>query len=244
MVKAVAFDKNAALEDSSKPGSALGASALGASALGASALEAGAPGAGAPGAEESTEPPKRTEPSEWLGAYGDYLFRFAMQRVRNRAVAEDLVQDALVSALKSWPQFEGRSSVRTWLTGILLNKVIDYFRGAEQRLVTSKEPEELAGVVEKHFNALGIWNSVLTDWASNPQKHLENKDFLGVLSGCVGKLTHVAQRVFILKVLDGLPTEEVCNILKVNPSHLWVLVHRARMALRDCIELNWISPRS
>ncbi len=183
-------------------------------------------------------------PAEWVEAHGDYLFRFALLRVRNKSLAEDLVQDALVSALKAWSQFEGRSSVRTWLTGILLNKIIDHFRASEQRLVAAHDPSELSGSVDKHFTKMGIWNSVLSDWASNPQKHLENKDFLGVLGNCVGKLTLVAQRVFVLKVLDGLSTEEVCNILKVTPSHVWVLVHRARLALRDCIELNWIKAES
>jgi RNA polymerase sigma-70 factor (ECF subfamily) len=185
--------------------------------------------------------PEADSPSMWLENHGDYLFRYALLRVRNRATAEDLVQETLISAIKGWERFEGRSSVRTWLTEILLNKIIDLFRSAERRLVSTATGEELEGAVEKHFNVLGLWNSVLSDWGSNPQVHLENRGFVEALSKCTEKLPELSRRAFLLRVVDGRPAEEVCNVLQITPSNLWVLIHRARHALRDCVERNWIN---
>ena len=186
------------------------------------------------------ESPDSDSPEGWLDSHGDYLFRYALLRVRDRAVAEDLVQEALISALKAWSKFENRSSVRTWLTEILGNKIIDYFRSAERRLVSASPGEELEGAVDKHFNLLGLWNSMLSDWASNPQTHLENKGFVDTLGRCAEKLPELSRRAFLLRVVDGRPADEVCNVLSITPSNLWVLIHRARHALRDCVERNWI----
>jgi len=184
---------------------------------------------------------KDSEASEELIAeHGDYLFRFAVMRVKKREVAEDLVQDTLLSAIRNWDGFEGRASVRTWLTGILRNKIIDFYRASAREAPLVSEPEELAQVVDRHFNVLGIWNGFFDDWAGHPEKHLENKHFFKALENCLSKLPETARRLFVMKVVDGLETEEICKVLGISESNSWVLMHRARMALRDCIEMNWI----
>ncbi len=177
--------------------------------------------------------------SELLEEHGDSLYRFALLRVRSASLAEDLVQETLLSAIRKWQSFEGRAAVGTWLTAILRNKIIDHFRRtAREANVFVSEP--LASVDERHFNALGIWNTVLQDWAGEPDKLLENRELYTALQSCISKLGDNARRVFTLRVVDGVPTEDVCKELEMSASNLGVILYRARMALRDCLEENWI----
>lgn len=181
-------------------------------------------------------------PELWLEEHGDYLFRFALSRVRSRETAEDLVQETLLAAVRAQNSFQGRSTARTWLVSILKNKIIDHFRKANREILDNE------GVVEPSegpecFNTAGIWNSTVTDWAADPTTLLERKEFHKVLSECLQKLPHKMREIFTLKVLDDVDSKEICKVLGVSSSNLWVLLHRARMGLRDCIEKNWIETK-
>ncbi len=180
------------------------------------------------------------DPSEWVDKYGDYLFNLAISRVRSREVAEDVVQDTFLAAVRARDSFEGRSSVKTWLATILKNKAIDYLRKRsreEKYLVDSEEPEDLRA----HFNSFGIWNSFLSNWARDPEKAMEDQQLFKVLESCVNKLPEKSKQVFLMKTFDQVDSEEICNILDISSSNLWVMLHRARMRLRDCIETNWVN---
>lgn len=192
---------------------------------------------------DSSEQAQQTEPSRWVDEYGDLLFRFALVRVRRREVAEDLVQEALLAAWQSRHRFEGRSSQKTWLLQILRHKIVDYLRKAS-RAIEVADGDDLARLAEQQF-ASG--SAGLTHWARNvaprgwgqPAQSLENEEFWSTVHDCSERLPERAGRAFVLRDVDGLETEEICQLLGIKQSHLFVLLHRARLALRRCLELNW-----
>jgi RNA polymerase sigma-70 factor (TIGR02943 family) len=178
-------------------------------------------------------------PENWVNLHGNYLMRFAFLRVNSREIAEDLVQEALLAGVKAFENFEGRSQVRTWLIGILKNKIIDHMR-RHARKEGNEIMEEDTETLDRHFNRFGIWNRILPNWADDPETLQNRSEFMRALEGCLRKLPERSRQAFMLKNFENVDSEEVCNILNLTTSNLWVLLHRARLSLRECIEENWI----
>lgn len=185
-------------------------------------------------------------PENWAETYGDYLYNYAAVRVNNHEVALDLVQDAFVAALKSAQAFEGRSSEKTWLVSILKRKIIDYYRKAsrkrEQKIIdkdfssaSSSMPFQADGDMAGHW----LESRVPQDWQSAADKAVENEELGAIIEECIGKLPPKWSSVFAMRVIDEYETEEVCKELGISSSNLWVILHRARHQLRDCVESKW-----
>ena len=174
----------------------------------------------------------------WLDEHGDALFRYAMARVRTRETAEDLVQDTLLAALRG--RFDGRSSVRTWLTGILKNKIIDHYR-KKGRETPFTDLGSGADTNSGKFDAEGYWDHDLgpREWTPPSDEVLHREEFWQVLRQCLDKLPPRMAEVFRLRVVEEVPSPEVCEVAHVSENNLWVLLHRARAGLRDCFEHNW-----
>jgi RNA polymerase sigma-70 factor (ECF subfamily) len=183
------------------------------------------------------------EPEHWIEKHGDVLFGFAAIRVRDRAIAQDLVQETFLAALKARESFGGRSSERAWLFGILRNKLVDYYRlqGREVPLadLESRLPEE-EGAFGAHGLSKDAWVNELAPkaWAT-PEELLVVKEFQEVLRGCLARLPNKISQVFSLREIDGVGSDEICKDLGVSPNNLWVMLHRARMSLRRCLEVHW-----
>ncbi len=180
-----------------------------------------------------------TDPAMWVDLHGDVLYRFALLRVKDPHVAEDLVQETFISALRGIDRFEGGSAVRTWLVGILKHKIIDYFRRSA-REVTSSDLTLLSE--ESDEDAMSRRAKPATppgEWKGTPDNLLENKEFWRAFAGCLDGLTPVLRRAFSLREMDGLETGEICKILDVTATNLWVILHRARAKLRVCLETTW-----
>lgn len=176
--------------------------------------------------------------SSWVRDYGDRLFRRALLRVRNRELAEDLVQETFLSAVKNAHSFEGRSAPYTWLTAILKNKIIDHLR-RDSRVTMEEFTEETPNWHDELFTSLGLWKVWLKDWNEAPDALLERKRFVEVFDQCLLELPDRYRQAFALKVLDQVPTEEVCQIMNISPSNLWVILYRARMGLRKSLNEKW-----
>ena len=162
-----------------------------------------------------------------------YLLRYARLQLRDSAAAEDAVQEALVAALAGEKSFGGRSNLRTWLTGILKHKIIDTIRkGGRETQIESDE------ALEALFNESDHWKAFPPEW-DNPDRSLEQKQFFAALEMCLEGLPEKTARVFLMREHMGLETDEICKELRVTPTHVWVLLYRARMALRKCLEMNW-----
>jgi RNA polymerase sigma-70 factor (ECF subfamily) len=186
-----------------------------------------------------SETPDNLDPATWVDAHGDALYRYALLRVKDTHVAEDLVQETFISALEGLSAFKGSSSVRTWLVGILKHKILDYFRRST-REIASADLTALEGETEDEtFNRLEQWRHAPSSWKDSPDKLLENKEFWKVFVRCLEGMPESFRRAFALRELDGLETEEACKILGITPTNLWVMLHRARAKLRNCLDDNW-----
>jgi RNA polymerase sigma-70 factor (ECF subfamily) len=170
--------------------------------------------------------------------YGDYLFRYAMLRLRDRSTAEDLVQETFLAALKGRGSFSGNSSESTWLVGILKHKIADHFRG--QARESPLEDNDLREQPDSSpFDGSGHWMNGPTNWGGNPADLYREKKFLDQLTKCLSGLSPNHANAFTLREIEGADTGEICKVLNVTETNLWVILHRARMLLRRCLEANW-----
>lgn len=171
-----------------------------------------------------------------LEALRPYLLRYASFHLRNRDAAEDVVQEALLAALGAETGFAGRSNLRTWATGILKHKIIDAMR--RKRREQPLEVEEDAGDFDAPFDERGHWRQHPEAWPA-PDGALHEKQFLAALERCLAGLPARTAQTFMLREHMGLETAEICKELGITPTHCWVLLHRARMALRQCLDKTW-----
>ncbi|HEX8070498.1 MAG TPA: sigma-70 family RNA polymerase sigma factor [Pyrinomonadaceae bacterium] len=193
--------------------------------------------------QRASEPPA-PDPAAWVDAHGDYLFRYALFRLRDRAAAEDVVQETLLAALQAYAKFAGRGSERTWLVGILKHKITDHFRRAS-REAAPPEREGAEFAHEEFFRPDGPWTEhweqqyAPSDWHASPAALAEQHEFWLVFQECLGPLPERTANAFVLREVDGLTSEEICEILSITVNNLWVMLHRARLHLRRCLEVNW-----
>ena len=184
----------------------------------------------------------RPEPAvqRWLDEHGDVLWRFVLGRTRSADVAGDVVQETILAAMLSHASFAGDSSERTWLLGIAAHKIADHFRRQSRRegIVAPKpadSPEvndEFAGM----FTDEGMWARQPGTWGLDPRNETENSETLAALRRCLDSLPPALSEVVWLCDLLKVPTSEACKALGITPTNLWSRTHRARAALRLCVE--------
>jgi len=196
--------------------------------------------------EFSNQPksPGLSDPEQWVELHGDYLFKYALMRLRDPAKAEDAVQETFLAALKGGRSFAGRSAEKSWLIGILKNKIFDHYRKASRE--TSFTDLDFYGDEEgDRFKADGLgkggWIHELgpVEWSSDPGAGVDNELFWKTFHDCAGKLPKNVAAVFCLREMDDVDSKDICQQLGISESNLWVMLHRARMALRRCLETNW-----
>lgn len=181
-------------------------------------------------------------PNSWVDKYSDKLYRFALMRVSDKEVAQDLVQDAFLSALKNAPNFRGEISELNWLYTILKSKIIDHYKKASTRLSENIGDTPL----DFYFVKGGHWDkkNAPADWGvSYDSDKVEKSDFYRVLENCKQKLNEIQNAVFTLKYLDDENSDDICKELGISSSNYWVLLHRAKLQLRECIERNWFDKK-
>jgi RNA polymerase sigma-70 factor (TIGR02943 family) len=166
-----------------------------------------------------------------------YLVRYARLQLRDAAAAEDAVQETLLAALAGEAGFGARSNVRTWLTGILKHKIVDTIR-RQSREATRLPADADAGELDALFDESGHWREAPSDWG-DPDSLLQQKQFMAALEACLEGLPAKTAQAFLMREHMGFETPEICKELAVTPTHCWVLLYRARMALRECLEKTW-----
>lgn len=187
------------------------------------------------------KPPKSqqvlSKPESWLTQHGDALYRYAYFRLRDAAQAEDLVQETLLAALQARQGFAGRATERTWLIGILKNKLVDFLRkSSREQSFGDMESSEIE--IDALFDTEGHWKLPPSTW-ENPANALEQKQFWNVMAKCLGSLPPRHAQVFSLCELDGLDSTEACKVFGIAATNVWVMLHRARLRLRQCLETHW-----
>ena len=179
------------------------------------------------------------EPAKWVDRYGDMIYRYLLVRVNDKVVAEDIVQETFYSALKGLEGFKGESSEKSWLFAIARNKMIDYFRK------TSREAIEYSLNMKSDdaewFDEKGQWiqERMPVDWRSS-QNEMERKEIQSVIFRCRKHLKKLQDQVFSMKYLDEMTADQICKVLGITASNYWVLIHRARLQMRECVEKSLI----
>ena len=181
--------------------------------------------------------PKHTlNPNKWIDLHSDYMFNYTISRISNHELAKDLVQETFLASLKAMKNYKGQASERTWLISILKRKIIDHYRKsnsikgkAEVRMSFYEDGENRGKWIEER--APSTWD--------NAEDTIENDELKSALDLCIDNLPEKYRSVFLLKTVQNYETEEICNEVGISSSNLWVIIHRARIQLRECLEGNW-----
>lgn len=190
---------------------------------------------------EPRKPRQPPDPAAWVDRYGDALYAYALQRVQDPTIAEDLVQESLLAGLNSLTRFRGESSEKTWLTGILKYKILDYFR-RRYREQPIEDVESAADTANNDYTAAGRWLNRPARWSVDPVAALEQREFMETVHRCLEGLSQRLAHAFAMRELDGETTAAICKVLNISTTNCWVMLHRARAAMRRCLESNWLTP--
>jgi RNA polymerase sigma-70 factor (ECF subfamily) len=190
-------------------------------------------------------PTRLSDPERWVDEHGDYLFRYAVARLRDPLKAEDAVQETFLAALKGGKSFAGRSAEKSWLVGILKNKIFDHYRKASREtpftdLEFYQAEEGDRFIPDGAFKDGWIHELGPQEW-NNPGASLDSEVFWLTYRDCSNKLPKNVATAFNLREVDGIESKEICALLNISENNLWVMLHRARMALRRCLETNWFA---
>lgn len=176
-----------------------------------------------------------------LESHRPALMGYAKRALRNAADAEDAVQDALMAAMQAPDSFAGRSSLISWLHGILKHKIMDIFRRKSRETALDEVPEhEWLVDGDSPFTPDGSWRESPASWG-DPEATLVRRDFFQVLESCIACLPERAARVFTLREIMEIEVDEICDLLGITPNHCFVMLHRSRMRLRTLLEQRWFA---
>ncbi|TMH32480.1 MAG: sigma-70 family RNA polymerase sigma factor [Betaproteobacteria bacterium] len=178
--------------------------------------------------------------SAHLDTHRPYLLRVAVLQLRDNDLAEDVVQETMLAALEARSSFSGRSSVKTWLTGILKHKIVDAIRRKSREPLRPLEEECQIDEFDALFDEVGHWENPPTGWG-NPEAQFSQRQFFDVIELCLDKLPANTARVFIMREVMELESTEICKELSITSTNLWVILYRARIALRQCLEQHWFA---
>lgn len=185
----------------------------------------------------ANEPRNELQPGLWPAHHGDYLLNFASSKVSDRGQAEDLVQETFMAAWKGRKGFRGDCTERTWLTGVLRNKIIDHYRSSARRPLVREADVAINDDSEDRGSWIEAQPSVSP--ASDPVVITEQREFMTVLDKALTKLPEAAGRAFRMREIQGYSTDEIAETLNISRGNLWVLIHRAKAALRSQMDLAW-----
>jgi RNA polymerase sigma-70 factor (ECF subfamily) len=179
-------------------------------------------------------------PEKWVDNHSDELFAYARPRVNNSSIAEDLVQETFLSAWNARAGFKGEASERTWLFTILKHKIIDHYRKRAREIDTNPPAND---ATDRFFDEEEHWTASDEpgNWGTDYPAQLRNKEFYTILMACKDKLQLMQRTAFVLKYMEEMETADICKEMNITASNYWVLIHRAKLGLRDCLEKNWIN---
>lgn len=173
-------------------------------------------------------------PETWVKEYADALLSYAIARVNDRETARDLVQESFLVAFRTRDTFRGELSEKNWLYLILRSRILDYYKKKKEvsfsKMSSDDDDQDL------HFNERGHWNKEYAPKAWDADQLAHSNEFNKALKECKEKLPEKQGAAFTLKYLEEKDSEEICKELNITPSNYWVLIHRAKIALQDCLK--------
>jgi len=186
-----------------------------------------------------------SDPNRWPELYGDTLYRHAYFRLRDEMLAEEMVQECFLAALKARDRFAGNSSEKTWLVGILKHKIVDHIRKAVREYNYDEDEQPIDTLINESFDGRGHWSFNVEKW-SHPDHALEDSEFWQTLERCVAQLPKRLATLFMLREIDGLDSDTICKEMALaTTNNLWTMLSRMRLRLRQCLDIHWFnrSPR-
>ena len=181
----------------------------------------------------------RLRPDQWLDEHGDALYRYALARTGRTEVAQDLVQETLLAAWQGRDRFQGTASERSWLLGICRHKALDHLRRVGRDVMRDNAAGAVEGAEATYFTDKGAWRQPPSAWSTDPLDEAEAQAFLQALQQCLSALPEAQRDGFSLHSLEGLEPAQVSTTLDISVSHFYVLLHRARLGLRRCLQRRW-----
>lgn len=180
----------------------------------------------------------------WVELYSDSLFSWAYYKISSKEIAEDLVQETFMVAVQSLSKYEGKSNPKTWLFAILKNKITDHFRKVYKNPISSehlKNEEIEKFYFNPSFESDGHWKKgqLPNAWVEEPENMLDNEDFRKVLHYCLMNLPNHWFSAIQLKYIEEKNGDIICQELQISPTNFWQILHRAKLQLRKCLEINW-----
>lgn len=181
----------------------------------------------------------KTRSKEWVKLYSNLLFRYAVTRVNDRETARDMVQETFLAALRNLDNFRGEISEKNWLFMILKNKIIDHYRKKASGLIT--QIDEMMEEIDGYFGEDKHWDddNKPRNWGVDYNSSVETDEFYEILNKCMSKLSELMRIVFTMKYLEEMESNEICKELSITSSNYWVILHRAKLQLRVCLEKKW-----
>ena len=178
-------------------------------------------------------------PNNWIAAHSDYLFCYAIGRIESEELAKDIVQETLFSGLKALKNYRGDASERTWLVSILKRKIVDHYRSVN----SIKGKAEIKVNFYQDGDRKGTWleECVPKIWNNEGEKNIENIELKNAINHCIGNLPERQRMIFLMKNIKHYQTEDICEILGITTANFWVMIYRARLQLRKCLEDNWFA---
>jgi len=181
-------------------------------------------------------------PDNWIKEYSDELYFFIQKRISDSETAKDILQDSFLSAWKGRNMYKGDASERSWLYSICKNKIIDHYRksASNASLISLGHSED-----DVFFDEHGNWNKNAQPgkWGSTDRSSIEIKEFYSILERCKKDLNETQRAVFVLKYLDDAQADDICKELNITSSNYWILLHRARLKMRMCMEKKWFEKK-
>jgi len=177
--------------------------------------------------------------NKWVNEYAGILLSYTAARVNDTGIAEDIVQETFISAWKNREGFKGEASEKNWLFSICKNKIIDHYRKKARTPVQYAEADITADFFDKNEH----WTKEdgPKEWGIDYNQTIEKKEFYSILEFCKQKLQELQKKVFVLKYLEDLDSDEICKLLDISSSNYWVLIHRAKLQLRSCLDKKWVN---
>ncbi len=183
------------------------------------------------------QPAPGLNPDNWVDEYGDYLFRYAVSRLRDDNAAEEVVQETFLAGIRFQHRYTGDGTERAWLLGILKRKLIDHIR-RRARYDRDGVSDGSHDPSEKLFDQKGNWKNGAF-MSATPDGQVASREIWEVVKDCLKRLPQGQADVFVLSVMEEMTSEEICQELQITPSNLWVRLHRARLALAQCVGARW-----
>ncbi|MDE3234476.1 MAG: sigma-70 family RNA polymerase sigma factor [Bacteroidota bacterium] len=177
----------------------------------------------------------------WVEVFSGEMYSWAFHKTGNKEIAEDIVQEAFLSAFQSFEKFEAKSHPKTWLFAIVNNLIAGYFRKQFRNPVIAHHDESQVFFFDLFFDADGNWlkEAKPEDWNTEQTHLLDDPEFLNILQACMEKLPENWSAAVKLKYLEEKKGELICQELGITATNFWQTLHRAKLQLRKCIEVHW-----